>query len=218
MPSVVLKYVMAASGAAMLLYLVLHMIGNLKIFFSADALDSYSAWLRTLLEPAVPYAGVLWAIRVILTVALVAHVVSAIVLARRARAARPVRYVHRQPVQGSYAARTMRWGGVIILLFVIYHVLDLTTGTFNPNGVHGEVHANVVADFDPSRWYVTLFYTLAVLTVGFHIRHGLWSGLQTFGRSNALTQRALKTFAFVFAAVLVVGFLSVPFAATFGLV
>lgn len=214
----VLKYVMAASGAAMLLYLVLHMIGNLKIFFSADALDSYSAWLRTLLEPAVPYAGVLWAIRVILTVALVAHVVSAIVLARRARAARPVRYVHRQPVQGSYAARTMRWGGVIILLFVIYHVLDLTTGTFNPNGVHGEVHANVVADFDPSRWYVTLFYTLAVLTVGFHIRHGLWSGLQTFGRSNALTQRALKTFAFVFAAVLVVGFLSVPFAATFGLV
>ncbi|WP_367115192.1 succinate dehydrogenase cytochrome b subunit [Pseudonocardia sp.] len=217
-PSVVLKYVMAASGAAMLLYLVLHMIGNLKIFFGADALDSYSAWLRTLLEPAVPYAGVLWAIRVILTVALVAHVVSAIVLARRARAARPVRYVHRQPVQGSYAARTMRWGGVIILLFAIYHVLDLTTGTLNPNGVHGAVHANVVADFDPSRWYLTLFYTLAVLTVGFHVRHGLWSGLQTFGRSNALTQRALKTFAFVFAAVLVVGFLSVPFAATFGLV
>jgi len=132
---VVLKYVMAASGAAMLLYLVLHMIGNLKIFFGADALDSYSAWLRTLLEPAVPYAGVLWAIRVILTVALVAHVVSAIVLARRARAARPVRYVHRQPVQGSYAARTMRWGGVIILLFAIFHVLDLTTGTLNPNGV-----------------------------------------------------------------------------------
>lgn len=217
-PSVVLKYVMAASGAAMLLYLVLHMIGNLKIFFGADPLDSYSAWLRTLLEPAVPYSGVLWAIRVILTVALVAHVASAIVLARRARAARPVRYVHRPPVQGSYAARTMRWGGVIIALFVVYHVLDLTTGTLNPNGVHGEVYANVAANFDPSRWYVTLFYALAVLTVGVHVRHGLWSGLQTFGRSSAVTQRALKTFALVFAVVLVVGFLSVPFAVTFGLV
>src|SRR4051794_12845576 len=86
-PSVVLKYVMAASGAAMLIYLVLHMIGNLKIFFGRDALDGYAAWLRTLLEPAVPYSGVLWGLRVVLMVALVAHVWSAIVLARRARLA-----------------------------------------------------------------------------------------------------------------------------------
>ncbi|GAA4877473.1 succinate dehydrogenase cytochrome b subunit [Pseudonocardia benzenivorans] len=218
MPSVVLKYVMAASGAAMLLYLVLHMLGNLKIFFGAGALDAYSAWLRTLLEPAVPYSGVLWVIRVVLTVALVAHVWSAIVLARRARAARPVRYTHRPPVQGSYAARTMRWGGVIIALFVVYHLLDLTTGTLNPNGVHGEVYDNVAADFAPSHWYATIFYVLAVVTVGIHVRHGLWSGLQTFGRSNARTQRALKTFALVFAALLVAGFLAVPFAVTFGLV
>ena len=214
----VLKYVMAASGAAMLLYLVLHMIGNLKIFFGRDALDGYAGWLRTLLEPAVPYSGVLWALRVVLTVALVAHVWSAIVLARRARLARPVRYAHRQPVQGSYAARTMRWGGVIIALFLVYHILDLTVGTLNPSGVHGEVAGNLVADFAPSRWYVTVFYVLAVLTVGFHVRHGLWSGLQTFGRSSAATQRALKTFALVFAVLLVAGFLAVPFAVTFGLV
>ncbi|WP_338051215.1 succinate dehydrogenase cytochrome b subunit [Pseudonocardia acidicola] len=218
MPSVLLKYVMAVTGAIMLLYLVLHMIGNLKIFLGAAALDDYSAWLRTMLEPAVPRTGALWIIRVVLTVSVVAHIVSAIVLARRARAARPVRYTHRQPVQGSYAARTMRWGGVIIALFVVYHLLDLTAGTLNPNGVHGAVYDNVAADFAPSHWYATLIYVIAVIAVGFHVRHGLWSGLQTFGRSSAATQNALKGFALVFAVVLTVGFLSVPLAVTFGLV
>ena len=121
-------------------------------------------------------------------------------------------------MQGSYAARTMRWGGVIIALFVVYHLLDLTTGTLNPNGVHGEVHANVVADFAPQRWYVTLVYALAVIAVGFHIRHGLWSGLQTFGRSSAATQNVIKGIALAVAVVLVVGFLSVPFAVITGLV
>ncbi|WP_410479273.1 succinate dehydrogenase cytochrome b subunit [Pseudonocardia sp. H11422] len=211
-----MKFVMAVTGAVMLLYLVLHMIGNLKIFFGAEAIDAYSAWLRTLLEPALPREGMLWIVRVALLVSVIAHIVSAVILARRARKARPVRYAHRQPVQGSYAARTMRWGGVIIALFVIYHILDLTTGTVNPNGVHGAVYDNITASFD--RWYVTLFYALAVITVGFHIRHGLWSGLQTLGRSNAATQNALKGFALVFAVVLTAGFLSVPFAVVTGLV
>jgi succinate dehydrogenase / fumarate reductase cytochrome b subunit len=215
---VVLKYLMAVSGAMMLAFLVLHMLGNLKIFLGQEAIDHYAAWLRTILEPAVPHGGALWVLRVVLAAALVAHVWSAIVLSRRARAARPVRYVHRQPVQGSYAARTMRWGGVIIFLYVVYHLLDLTAGTLNPLGEHGRVYDNLSADFAPSHWYATVVYVLAVTTVGFHVRHGLWSGLQTFGRSNATTQRALKAFSLVFAVVLVVGFLSVPFAVTFGLV
>jgi succinate dehydrogenase / fumarate reductase cytochrome b subunit len=155
---------------------------------------------------------------VVLLVSVVAHIVSATILARRAHRARPVRYAHRPPVQGSYAARTMRWGGVIIALFVVYHLLDLTTGTLNPHGVHGEVHANVVADFAPARWYVTVFYTLAVVAVGFHVRHGVWSALQTFGRSSAATQKALQGVALGVALVLVVGFLSVPFAVLTGLV
>jgi succinate dehydrogenase / fumarate reductase cytochrome b subunit len=216
--SIQLKYVMAASGAVMLLYLVAHMVGNLKIFLGAEALDTYAAWLREVGEPALPYETLLWLIRVVLGVSLVAHVVSATILARRARRARPVRYAHRQPVQGSYAARTMRWGGVIIALFVAYHLLDLTTGTINPHGVHGEVYANVVADFAPQRWYVTLVYTLAVLAVGFHVRHGVWSALQTFGRSSAATQNTLKGVALAVAVVLVAGFLSVPFAVLTGLV
>jgi succinate dehydrogenase / fumarate reductase cytochrome b subunit len=216
--SVQLKYVMAVTGAVMLLYLVVHMIGNLKIFFGMAAIDTYAAWLREVGEPALPHGTVLWLVRVVLLVSVVAHIVSATVLARRARRARPVRYAHRQPVQGSYAARTMRWGGVIIALFAVYHLLDLTTGHLNPHGVHGEVHANVVADFAPERWYVTLVYALAVVAVGFHVRHGLWSALQTFGRSSTATQNALKGVALGVAVVLVVGFLSVPFAVLTGLV
>jgi succinate dehydrogenase / fumarate reductase cytochrome b subunit len=216
--SVQLKYVMAVTGAVMLLYLVAHMVGNLKIFFGAEAIDTYAAWLREVGEPALPHETLLWLIRVVLAVSLVAHVASAVILSHRAHRARPVRYAHRKPVQGSYAARTMRWGGVIIALFVVYHLLDLTTGTLNPHGVHGEVHANVVADFAPERWYVTLVYTLAVVAVGFHVRHGVWSALQTFGRSSAATQKTLQGVALGVAVVLVAGFLSVPFAVLTGLV
>ena len=116
----------------------------------------------------------------------------------------------------SYASRTMRWGGVIILLFVIYHILDLTIGTVNPNGVPGEVYDNVVADF--SRWYITLAYTAAMIAVGFHVRHGTWSALQTLGRLSGPDQKRYKAVALVFAVVLTAGFLAVPFAVQFGLV
>jgi succinate dehydrogenase / fumarate reductase cytochrome b subunit len=215
--SVQLKLVMAASGAVMFLFLVMHMIGNLKVFLGAAAIDHYSAWLRTVGEPAVPAQTVLWLTRVALVAAVLGHMASAIVLTRRAHQGRQ-RYAHRRPVHGSYAARTMRWGGVIIALFIVYHVLDLTTGTLNPHGGHGEVHANLVADFAPGRWYVTLFYVLAVVAVGVHVRHGLWSALQTVGRSHAGTQQALKTTAAAVAVALTAGFLSVPLSVMTGLV
>jgi succinate dehydrogenase / fumarate reductase, cytochrome b subunit len=216
--SMQLKFVMAATGAVMLLYLVAHMVGNLKIFFGAAAIDTYAAWLREVGEPAVPHETVLWLVRVVLTVSVVAHIVSATILARRAHRARPVRYAHRKPVQGSYAARTMRWGGGIIALFVVYHLLDLTTGTLNPHGVHGEVHANVVADFAPERWYVTLFYTLAILAVGFHLRHGAFSAFRSLGQQTPRGERRARTAALIFAVLLCAGYLVVPFAVLTGLV
>ena len=211
-----LKIVMALTGAAMLLYLVVHMLGNLKIFFGEQALNTYASWLREVGEPALPGEGMLWIIRVVLLVSVVAHIVAATILARRARAARPVRYAHRRPVTTSYASRTMRWGGVIIALFIVYHILDLTTGTLNPNGQHGEVYDNVVADF--SRWYVTLAYTVAMIALGFHLRHGIWSALQTLGRSSGPNQLRYKAIALVFAVLLTAGFLAVPFAVQLGLV
>jgi succinate dehydrogenase / fumarate reductase, cytochrome b subunit len=214
--SVQLKFVMALTGAVLLLYLVVHMVGNLKIFFGEEALNTYANWLRVVGEPALPGEGMLWIVRIGLLVSVVAHIVAATILARRARAARPVRYAHRRAVTTNYASRTMRWGGVIILLFVIYHILDLTTGTLNPNGVHGEVYDNVVADF--SRWYITLAYTVAMIALGLHLRHGVWSALQTLGRSSGPYQRRYKAIALVFSVVLTAGFLAVPVAVQFGLV
>lgn len=216
--SVQLKYVMAVSGTVLFLYLVAHMVGNLKIFFGEESLDVYAAWLRVVGEPALPKETVLWAVRLVLLVAVIGHIVAATILARRAARARPVKYASRPKTEGSYATRTMRWGGVIIALFVVYHILDLTTGTLNPNGVYGEVYDNVVADFAPERWYVTAFYVLAVVAVAFHLRHGLWSALQSLGRTSERNRKAVRATSNVVAITLAAGFLAVPLSVTLGLV
>jgi succinate dehydrogenase / fumarate reductase cytochrome b subunit len=216
--SVALKILMAATGILLVLFLFVHMAGNLKIFFGGPAFDHYAHWLRTIGEPLLPKSWYLWIQRTVLTVAVIGHVAAATILARRARKARPARYVHRPKVQGSYAARTMRWGGVIILLFAIYHILDLTTGTLNPVGDKQHPYANVVADFAPGHWYVTVFYALAIVAIGFHLRHGIFSAVRTLGQQTARGERVARVTALVLAVVLVVGYLSVPFAVLTGLV
>ncbi|MGN9805840.1 succinate dehydrogenase cytochrome b subunit [Micromonospora sp. L32] len=213
-----LKAVMAVTGILLVLFLVVHMLGNLKIFTGETSFDHYAHWLREIGAPLLPTTWYLWLQRTVLTVAVVAHIVAATVLARRARAARPVKYAHRKKIQGSYAARTMRWGGVIILLFVIYHILDLTTGHLNPQGDASNPYGNVVADFAPERWYVTLFYTLAIVTVGFHLRHGIFSALRSLGQQTPKGERRNRAIALVVAVGLCVGYLVVPFAVLTGLV
>jgi succinate dehydrogenase / fumarate reductase cytochrome b subunit len=209
---------MAVTGILLVLFLVAHMLGNLKIFVGATAFDHYAHWLRSIGTPLLPNTWYLWIQRTVLTVAVIGHIWSAAVLARRARAARPVRYAHRKPVEGSYAARTMRWGGVIIVLFVIYHILDLTTGQLNPVADKQHPYANVVADFAPHRWYVTLFYVLAILAIGFHLRHGIFSAIRTLGQQTKRGERRARAFALVVAVLLCAGYLAVPFAVLFGLV
>ncbi|RAY14524.1 succinate dehydrogenase [Actinomadura craniellae] len=204
---------MAVTGGLLLLFVTAHMVGNLKFFFGAEEFDGYAAWLRTIGAPALHHEWFLWIQRTGLLLCVLLHIGTATSLAVRARRARPVRYRHRPAVQGSYAARTMRWGGVIVALFVVYHLLDLTVGVLNPHGEHGEVHANVVADFAPERWYVTLFYALAVIVLGFHVQHGLRSAFQSLGRGDA---RTLDLVATGYAVALVVGFLAVPVAVLVG--
>ncbi|GAA1821993.1 succinate dehydrogenase cytochrome b subunit [Planosporangium flavigriseum] len=216
--SVGLKVLMAVTGILLVLFLVAHMLGNLKIFVGAESFDHYAHWLRDIGTPLLPHTWYLWIQRGGLVIAVIAHIWSATVLAMRARAARPVRYAHRGKVQGSYAARTMRWGGVIILLFVIYHILDLTTGHLNPVADKQHPYANVVADFAPGRWYVTLFYTLAILAIGFHLRHGIYSALRTLGQQTKRGERRNRAIALGVAVVLCVGYLAVPFAVLTGLV
>lgn len=209
---------MAVTGILLGLFLIAHMLGNLKVFTGETSFDHYAHWLRDIGKPLLPGVWFLWILRTVLVVAVVAHIVAATVLARRARAARPVKYAHRKKVNGSYAARTMRWGGVIILLFVIYHLLDLTTGTLNPVGDASKPYGNVVADFAPERWYVTLFYTLAILAVGFHLRHGAFSAFRSLGQQTPRGERRARTAALVFAVLLCAGYLVVPFAVLTGLV
>lgn len=175
------KAVMAVSGLVMLLYLVFHMLGNLKVFFGPGDLNGYAHWLRTLGEPLLHYGWFLWLARVVLLAAVVAHAVAAYQLSRRDAAARPQKYVHRRQ-RTSYATRTMRWGGVILGLFIVWHILDLTTLTVNPRGEEGHPYQNIVASF--STWYGGGIYCLAMLALGLHVRHGFWSAAQTLGANN----------------------------------
>ncbi|MYV98944.1 succinate dehydrogenase cytochrome b subunit [Streptomyces sp. SID3343] len=214
--TVMMKIAMAVSGAVLLAYVTAHMVGNLKIFFGESSFDHYAHWLRTIGMPLVPREGFLWLVRAGLSVAVVVHIVMAVLLTRRARRARPVKYVHRPPVQGSYAARTMRWGGVIIALFVVYHILDLTVGVANPVGASGKPYTNVNADFD--HWYITAIYTVAVIALGFHLRHGLWSATRTLGRQRPGSERMFGAIATGYAVLVTAGFLSVPLAVSFGIV
>ncbi len=205
------KAVMAVTGVVLLIYVTVHMLANLKAFFGPESLDGYGRWLREILEPVFGHEGILWVVRAVLVASVVLHMITATQLARRAHVARPVTYQHRARVQGSYAARTMRWGGVIIVLYIIYHILDMTYGVLNPHGVQGEIYRNVTADFQ--RWYVVLAYTVAVLALGFHIRHGIWSAARSLGYTAVGRLVALG-----YASMITAGFLSVPYAVLFGVI
>ncbi|MCX4529466.1 MULTISPECIES: succinate dehydrogenase cytochrome b subunit [unclassified Streptomyces] len=209
------KSVMAVSGAIMLGYLVAHMFGNLKIFFGPGDFNGYAHWLRAMGAPLLHHEWALWMVRIGLIVAVVAHGVSAYQLSRRDIKARPVKYAHKRR-RASYATRTMRWGGIILALFIVWHLLDLTTLTVNERAWAGHPYENVLATF--STWYGNTIYIVAMVAVGLHVRHGFWSAAQTLGAGNARRDRTLKFLANALALVLFAGFVSVPVAVMTGVV
>jgi succinate dehydrogenase / fumarate reductase cytochrome b subunit len=211
------KAVMAVTGGILVLFLLGHMAGNLKIFLGAADYDHYASWLRTMGEPALPHRVLLTTMEVVLTLAVVLHIWSAVALTHRAIEARPVKYQARKKSHANgYATHIMRYGGITIALFVIWHLLDLTFGVVNPAGGSAEPYTKVVKDFDASRWYITLFYALAVVMVGLHLRHGLRSAFQTLGLTTEHSAGRYNVFAAALSALLVVGFLAVPLSVTFG--
>lgn len=211
------KIVMASTGLVMLAYLLVHMLGNLKIFIGPGEIDSYAHWLRTVGTPALKGAWFLWIARAVLLVALVLHVVAAAQLSRRDLKARPVKYGSGQKAKATFATHTMRWGGVILLLFVIWHILDLSVGTTHQGRyVEGEVYENVVQDFQV--WWVNIIYIVAMVAVGLHINHGFWSASQTLGINNPRRDKAIKATGTTLAVVIAGGFVIVPIAVMTGIV
>ncbi|NDU71643.1 succinate dehydrogenase [Actinomadura sp. DSM 109109] len=211
------KAVMAVTGGVLVSFLILHMIGNLKIFLGAEDFNHYAEWLRTMGEPAVPRRTVLTALELVLGVSVVLHMWSAVSLAKRASDARPVKYQSKKKshAQG-YAVRTMRYGGVIIAVYIVWHLLDLTFFALNPKGADATPYERMVADFDPSRWYITVWYVVAVLLVGLHLHHGIWSAFQTLGLRGPRSHNALRGLAATVAVLVTLGFVAVPVSITFG--
>lgn len=211
-----LKIMMAVSGIIFVLYVLLHMYGNLKVLAGQAAFDEYAHHLREFGEPMLPYEGLLWIIRVVLVVALLAHAYAAFALWSRANGARPQRYAVKKAVGSSLASRTMRWGGVTLLLFVIFHLIHFTivkpnfNSAANAAAVKESPYVMVSASF--SLIWVVLIYTLAMLALGMHIFHGAWSAQQTLGLTSSVTARGrAKTIAAVLAGLIVVGFLIPPY-------
>lgn len=220
--TVVLKASMAVSGLIMVLWLLAHMYGNLKVFSGQAAFDGYAEHLRKVGEPFLPYAGALWITRVVLLVSVLVHIYAAVTLWRRARTATAGRggwryqsTQARRGVQRTYASFTMRWGGVLIALFIVYHLLHLTSNTIHPGGASSSPYDRLVVGFQ--LWWVTLSYTIAMVALGFHLRHGFWSALADLGANTSVARRrTLNIAAITVALVITVGFLIPPFSILFG--
>jgi succinate dehydrogenase / fumarate reductase, cytochrome b subunit len=210
------KAVMAVSGLIMVLFLLLHMLGNLKIFFGPSDFDAYASWLRTIGKPVLQGVWFLWIQRAVLFVAIVLHVVCAAQLSKRDRSARPIPYAHGQRARTSFATHTMRWGGVIIAVFLVWHLLDLTAGVANPDFDRGRPYHNVVVDFQV--WWINVIYIVGVLMVGLHINHGFWSATQTLGINRSSRDLAIRTTGTALAVTITAGFLAVPIGVMTGLV
>lgn len=211
------KAIMALTGVIWYGFVLVHMIGNFKIFEGAEAFNKYSHFLREVGYPAVPEGTILWVIRIVLLVSLVAHVMMAIQLTRLDVSGRPVAYQKKRTKQASFASMTLRYGGIAILFFVVYHLLHFTTGAAHPQFVYGDPYNNVVIGFT-AQPITAVFYIVAVAALGTHLYHGVWSAMQTLGINNRRTDKLFRGVAVLSALVLFAGFAMVPISVLLGIV
>ena len=211
------KYVMAITGIIGIGFVIAHMIGNLKVYLGPEEIDHYSEFLRELLVPLVPRGVALWLLRLVLIGALLLHLHAAYTLTVLNRRARPVKYQSsRDYIAANFASRTMRWTGIIVLLFLAFHLADLTWGFANPDFVRGAVYYNI--DTSLSRWPVALLYVVANIALGIHLFHGTWSLFQSLGWSNPRFNAWRRYLATAIATIIVVGNCSFPIAVLAGIV
>ncbi|MDQ3358007.1 MAG: succinate dehydrogenase cytochrome b subunit [Actinomycetota bacterium] len=216
--TIALKILMALSGLIFVAFVLAHMYGNLKAFSGHEAFNDYAEYLRTMGEPLLPYSGALWILRLGLIVSLVVHVYAALVLWRRARTARSTPYQVKKHTGATWASLLMRWGGVTLLLFVGWHLLNFSVGKVNvAGGPNDDPYVLLVDTF--TTWWMTLIYLLAMAMLGAHLHHGFWSAFQTLGMTGSARARSTaKTVGLVLAVVIVVGYSAVPVAVLAGII
>jgi succinate dehydrogenase / fumarate reductase cytochrome b subunit len=205
------KIVMALTGIVFFGFVVGHMFGNLQLFLGPEALDAYAVFLRTFL-----HGTGIWIARAVLLTCVVLHIWTATTLTLDSWKARPQGYRVKTWRESTYASRTMVWSGPILGLFIIYHVMHLTLGNAHPDFVPGEVYRNVVAGFSVP--WVSGFYIAAMLGLGLHMYHGIWSMLQTLGLSHPRWNPLRLAFSVGVAGVVVFGNISMPVAVLAGIV
>jgi succinate dehydrogenase / fumarate reductase cytochrome b subunit len=210
------KIVMAVSGVVLAGFVVGHMLGNLHLFEGAAEINEYGAYLREIGAPLVPHGAALWASRAILLLALGAHVLSWISVARKSRDARRTGYQSYERKVFSKTSLTMGWAGVFIFLFVIFHLLHLTTGDAHPDFVHGDVYHNLIVGL--GGWPVASVYLLAAASVALHLYHGVWSATQTLGLDYPRLDRYRRPLSIGIAVIVGLGFAAVPLAIATGVV
>jgi succinate dehydrogenase cytochrome b subunit len=206
------KTVMALTGLIGVAYVVAHMIGNLQLFQGAERINAYGRMLHG------PLNELLWTARVVLIAAVILHVVAAWQLTVRDRTARPVSYERRVPQVSTIASRTMRWGGVLLLAFIVVHILHFTTGTIRPAGrfTAGDVYTNVVASFRIP--WVSAFYLISMVALGLHLYHGTWSSFRSLGAAPPTAHPLRRRLALIVAVIVSLGFALVPLAVLAGMV
>ncbi len=204
------KTVMAVTGIILVAYLLTHVAANLLVFEGPDRINAYAALLHGT-------AGALWGARLVLLAAAILHIVAAVQLTRRAQAARPVGYAGGiSPQASTFASRTIRWGGALILVFLVYHILHFTTGTVHPDFIELNPHHNVATGFRNP--LVAGFYVIAMLAVGLHLYHGIWSSGRSLGMTPPSARPLQRRVALLLALFVSLGFTAIVVGVLLGMV
>ncbi len=212
------KIIMGVTGLIGIGFLILHMAGNLQAFMGQAKINDYGAMLHG------PLNELTWVLRIVLIVAVILHVLMAYQLTQRSAAARPIGYQKKVPQVSTLASRTMKWGGVLLLIFIVFHILHFTTETIDPAGMRGmtdthgnrDVYSNIVASFHI--WWVALFYIVAMLFLGLHLYHGAWSSVRTLGYAKPSGHPLHRKIAAGIAVIVWLGFTLIPVGVIVGLI
>jgi succinate dehydrogenase / fumarate reductase cytochrome b subunit len=205
------KVVMGVTGLIGIGFVIIHSLGNLLVFRGSAAINSYSHFLKSTGE-------LLWGLRLVLIIAVTLHVIAAVQLTRQSRAARPIGYAKRETQVATISSRTMRWGGALLLVFIVVHVLHFTTGDIRPAGVFSseDVYANVITSF--RIWWVALFYVVSMVALGMHLFHGAWSSVRSIGVSPPSPRPLHRRISLLVAVFVWAAFTAIPVAVFTGIV